>query len=232
MYTKDNIGQRIKDRRKELKMTQTELADKINGGVMGDTAPHSQISQWEQGKKIPETDALIRLCNALECDMDYLLGAIETPRKATCDVAEQTGLDVKAVDYLLRLKHRAETEKERGHIGFMAFSTHELKALSYILANNTIGGTDFFLTLYHLIFGHFDKFSMGEKRDNGEDVYISGVNIALIGEDTRETDTIIGVGDIHNIFLLNLQEFLLDLRDRAQGKDRHNQPVTIDWGDD
>lgn len=73
---------------------------------------------------------------------------------------------------------------------------------------------------------------MGEKRGNGEDVYISGVNIALIGEDTRETDTIIRVGDIHNIFLLNLQEFLLDLRDRAQGTDRHNQLVTIDWGDD
>lgn len=104
MYIKDNIGQRIKDRRKKLKMTQTELADKINGGVMGDTAPHSQISQWEQGKKIPETDALIRLCNALECDMDYLLGAIETPRKATHDVAKQTGLKIKAVDWLLKNK--------------------------------------------------------------------------------------------------------------------------------
>lgn len=104
MYTKDNIGRCIKARRLELKMTQTELADKINGGVMGDTAPHSQISQWEQGKKVPETDALIRLCNALDCDIDYLLGAIETPRKATCDVAKQTGLKIKAVDWLLKNK--------------------------------------------------------------------------------------------------------------------------------
>lgn len=141
MYTKDNIGRRIKDRRKELKMTQTELADKINGGVMGDTAPHSQISQWEQGKKIPETDALIRLCNALECDIDYLLGAIETPRKATHDVAKQTGLKIKAVDWLL--KNKVE-------------NPHLVSALNEFFEYDGIAD-DFFTAVFDYALSHFSK---------------------------------------------------------------------------
>lgn len=100
MYTKISIGDRIKLRRKELGMSQKKLAAKINGNILPEEAPHTQISQWEKGSKTPETDALIRLCNALDCDIDFLLGAIEAPKKETSDVMKATGLSKEAVNML------------------------------------------------------------------------------------------------------------------------------------
>ena len=48
-------------------MTQKELADKI-GLVKG------TISAYEQGKKYPSVDVLIKLCRTLHTSADYLLG--------------------------------------------------------------------------------------------------------------------------------------------------------------
>lgn len=109
MYTKRYIGDRIKSRRKELKMTQKELAAKINDGIDLEDSPHTQISQWENGSKIPGTDALSRLCNALNCDIDYLLGAIEEERRATHDAVEYTGLSKEAIETIKKIKDAGGT---------------------------------------------------------------------------------------------------------------------------
>lgn len=106
MYSERYIGDRIRQRRNEIGLTQKELAAKINPGTSIETAPHTQVAQWESGKKKPGTDALIRLCNALDCDMDYILGAIDVPRRAVYDVKEQTGLSDSAVNSLMEAKQR------------------------------------------------------------------------------------------------------------------------------
>lgn len=106
MYTKSYIGRRIKERRKQLGLTQKELAAKINPGIEIEDAPHTQITNWENGVRAPETESLIRLCNALNCDIDYLLGAIDVPRRAVYDVKEQTGLSDSAVHSLVVAKQQ------------------------------------------------------------------------------------------------------------------------------
>lgn len=106
MYSERYIGDRIRQRRNEIGLTQKELAAKINPGTSIETAPHTQVAQWESGKKKPGTDALIRLCNALDCDMDYILGAIDVPCRAVYDVKEQTGLSDSAVNSLMEAKQR------------------------------------------------------------------------------------------------------------------------------
>ena len=106
MYSERYIGDRIRQRRNEIGLTQKELAAKINPVTSIETAPHTQVAQWESGKKKPGTDALIRLCNALDCDMDYILGAIDVPRRAVYDVKEQTGLSDSAVNSLMEAKQR------------------------------------------------------------------------------------------------------------------------------
>lgn len=106
MYSERYIGDRIRQRRNEIGLTQKELAAKINPGTSIETAPHTQVAQWESGKKKPGTDALIRLCNALDCDMDYILGAIDVPRRAVYDIKEQTGLSDSAVNSLVEAKQR------------------------------------------------------------------------------------------------------------------------------
>lgn len=101
MYTKSYIGERIKQRRKQLGLTQTELAKRLNPGI--DNVAHTQVAKWEKQGTL-EVDSLIRLCNALDCDMDYLLGGIDTPRRATYDVVQETGLSSDAVDSIIEIK--------------------------------------------------------------------------------------------------------------------------------
>ncbi len=81
MYSERYIGDRIRQRRNEIGLTQKELAAKINPGTSIETAPHTSSTMGKRKEK-PGTDALIRLCNALDCDMDYILGAIDVPRRA------------------------------------------------------------------------------------------------------------------------------------------------------
>lgn len=66
------IGNRILGRRKQLRMTQDELAEKA--GVTPQT-----ISSAELGKKALRPENIIRVCSALDISTDYLLlGKINT----------------------------------------------------------------------------------------------------------------------------------------------------------
>lgn len=60
------IGNRILSRRKQLRMTQEELAEKA--GITPQT-----VSTAELGKKALRPENIIRICSALEVSTDYLL---------------------------------------------------------------------------------------------------------------------------------------------------------------
>ena len=60
------IGNRILGRRKQLRMTQEELAEKA--GITPQT-----VSSAELGKKALRPENIIRVCSALDISTDYLL---------------------------------------------------------------------------------------------------------------------------------------------------------------
>lgn len=60
------IGKRLYERRKQLRMTQDELAEQAD--VTGQT-----ISTAELRKKAMRADTIIRVCKALDISADYLL---------------------------------------------------------------------------------------------------------------------------------------------------------------
>lgn len=60
------IGKRIFDRRKQLRLTQDELAERA--GITPQT-----VSSAELGKKALRPENIIRICSALEISTDYLL---------------------------------------------------------------------------------------------------------------------------------------------------------------
>lgn len=60
------IGERIMLRRKQLRMTQEELADRMDVSTQ-------MISYAEQGRKAIRPENLIKLCNALDISADYIL---------------------------------------------------------------------------------------------------------------------------------------------------------------
>lgn len=63
---KETIGQRIRSRRKELRLTQISLGNRI--GLSG-----SAISQWEDNKTNPNGDSLISLSRELQCSPEFIL---------------------------------------------------------------------------------------------------------------------------------------------------------------
>ncbi len=61
------FGERLRDLRHKKHMTQKQLADKLD-------LSKGTISAYEQGKKYPSIEVLIKLCNILQVSADYLLG--------------------------------------------------------------------------------------------------------------------------------------------------------------
>lgn len=63
----NSIGQRIRQRRKELKLTQQELASAIKG------VSNVAISQWESDTTKPNSENILDLSTVLQCDISWLL---------------------------------------------------------------------------------------------------------------------------------------------------------------
>ena len=58
------FGERLRRARKEKKLTQKELALKIN-------AKHNSISNWENDQNMPDPDTIQKLCWALDVQPNY-----------------------------------------------------------------------------------------------------------------------------------------------------------------
>lgn len=69
-YTEVNIGDRLRDIRKDNKFTQAELGELIG-------TSRATVNSWEMGIALPSTQFLIRLAKLYKVSTDYLLG-IET----------------------------------------------------------------------------------------------------------------------------------------------------------
>lgn len=64
---KNTFAANVKNLRKEIGITQTELAEKI-------FVNKSMISAYEKGKRMPSLDVLIQLSSIFNVSIDYLLG--------------------------------------------------------------------------------------------------------------------------------------------------------------
>ncbi|MGV8429108.1 helix-turn-helix domain-containing protein, partial [Pseudomonas aeruginosa] len=61
----ETIGERIKRRRTELKLTQKELANAIKG------VSNVAISQWESDTTKPNSENILDLSTVLQCDISW-----------------------------------------------------------------------------------------------------------------------------------------------------------------
>ena len=76
------LSQRLKEARRNRKLTQDELALKVN-------TTKSTISNYENGHSTPSNDMLVLLSDVLQITTDYLLGRSENPHM-TADEEFQT----------------------------------------------------------------------------------------------------------------------------------------------
>lgn len=79
------MGNRIKTRRKELRIKQTDLAEALDIST-------NHVSSIENGREKPSLDAFIRLCNCLNVTPDYLLLGSMHACNVPQNIAEQLQL--------------------------------------------------------------------------------------------------------------------------------------------
>ena len=82
------LGEQIKQRRTELQMTQTDLADKLH-------VSRSAISNWEIGRNYPDMQIIVELSDLLNISLDTLL-------KGDTQMVAQISNDTKNVKRLHR----------------------------------------------------------------------------------------------------------------------------------
>lgn len=76
------IGQFIKSRRKEIKLTQREVAEQL--GISEKT-----VSKWETGNGLPEVSLMLPLCELLNISVNELLSGERLDEKRYFEKAEQ-----------------------------------------------------------------------------------------------------------------------------------------------
>lgn len=81
------IGNFIKECRKELGITQYELADKLN-------VSFKTISKWECGKGLPDVSLLLPLCNELKISVNELLSGERLLNEEYKEKAEDNLIDI------------------------------------------------------------------------------------------------------------------------------------------
>lgn len=70
---KFKAGTRLKEFRKEHKLTQVKLANELN-------TTHSVIADYKRGRHLISTSFLFTICNKYNTSADYLLGKTDTPK--------------------------------------------------------------------------------------------------------------------------------------------------------
>lgn len=76
------IGQFIKSLRKELSLTQREIAERLN-------VSEKTISKWETGKGFPEISLMLPLCKLFDINMNELLSGEKLTEKQYIEKAEE-----------------------------------------------------------------------------------------------------------------------------------------------
>ena len=79
-----SIGERITEARKKKRISQLALADQIHTSI-------ATVRGWELGMYKPSADSICLLCQALDCDANYILGVEKNGTNRTVSTGEDRG---------------------------------------------------------------------------------------------------------------------------------------------
>ena len=89
------FAERLKTLRKQVKLTQAQIAEKLN-------ISQQAYASWEKKKKKPTQDNLVKIAQILNVSVDYLVGNSE---------AKSEALD--NIELLFRMNSKGLTEEEK-----------------------------------------------------------------------------------------------------------------------
>ena len=88
------FAERLKTLRKQVKLTQAQIAEKLN-------ISQQAYASWERGTKKPTQENLVKIAQVLNVSVDYLVGNLE----------EDDELD--NIELLFRMNSKGLTEEEK-----------------------------------------------------------------------------------------------------------------------
>lgn len=104
------FSERLKEQREKLKITQNKLASLIG------LSSHSVISRWEAvcddkrggeyvsagavAREMPDVNDLLKLCDVFDCEIAYLIGIQDKPKREQTDINHTIGLSEAAIKAL------------------------------------------------------------------------------------------------------------------------------------
>ncbi len=95
------LGEKIAKQRKELNLTQEQLAEILN-------VSRQSVSKWESDIAFPETEKLLELGKLFDCSMDYLLKE---------EVTEKSGGQTSGfAEKVEEISRKVITDKNRGKV--------------------------------------------------------------------------------------------------------------------
>lgn len=222
----NTFGIILKQAIKTKGITQEEFADKV--GISRTTVVKYISPKYNN---YPRVEEILKMCEVLECDSDYLLGLQPHPRKETTDICSATGLSPAAV---ASLKVRKQ-DQDNALPGEVPPGAMELKSLNYILEhgldeegymNNTI-----FTSIGYILFSHFINAHLANTEDRK--IPISGTNKHFVSPSGKDKitfyDEISGaftefrIEDLNLSKMENIRKSIYLLKDEIDKKNRHQK---------
>lgn len=195
-YNLENLS----DTRKRLKLTQTDVAQKLydlDKAENPDAEPlkRQTIGQWESGTVYIPVVRLMQLSKIYGVSMDYLMGLDEDYTNIeNAAIGKATGLSNASIETLRKLKDGSRIHKKL-KMPLDGLASIRLQILNFLLENENIGLLD---TLYNCIFGKFLDDNKYIELDSGTTV---------IGATNRT---------LQNAFIPSITVCIEDLRDVAK----------------
>lgn len=115
-----NIGEFLKELRKDKGLTQKELAEKI--GISDKT-----ISKWENGNSFPDTTMLLPLCNVLDVTVNELLTCEKIPPEIYSKKAEENMISL--------IEKNERTERSKAFIELMGIIVLCMGVIFLVISN-------------------------------------------------------------------------------------------------
>jgi DNA-binding XRE family transcriptional regulator len=227
-YTIDGLGKRIRARRVELKLSREKMAnliDKLGGSVDPQT-----IKSWELEWSKCSVINIPYLCQALDCDTEYLFGNSITPHKVTADISEVTGLASETVARLIKVFQAHASQEPIQFEDSLLFTRETIVAIDILIQN--FFGNQLLYILFNFIHGNVDKIGlMGRPNENEP---INGFRSQVTKDDfffevydksrqaVRTYDAEEFAKLMKNSTFTELQETIFKLRDEALKKENRS----------
>ncbi|MDV3927916.1 transcriptional regulator [Elizabethkingia anophelis] len=125
----EDIGLRIKELRKEKKLTQVEFSNEI--GI-----DNSQLSKIEQGKIMPTLIQLMEIASKFNISLDWITGFSETSKKVITDIRENEQGNIEDLNEKQLMEKLNALEQKIDHISNEKLKLIENKIIAGVLSTN------------------------------------------------------------------------------------------------